>query len=362
MLSIILGNTELAFEELEQGLSVHDRLKEIQSAAQRSVDITRQLLAFARRQTIAPKVLDLNNTLENMLKMLRRLIGEDIELIWLPGDNLWPVKIDPSQVDQILANLCVNARDAISGVGKLVIETDNVILDDFYLAKHPGFTAGNYVMLAVSDTGMGMKKEILDNIFEPFYTTKEQGKGTGLGLATVYGVVKQNKGFINVYSEPGYGTTFKIYFRPYRVKADITPGEAKIFPHEHGHETILLVEDEPAILRMTALMLERLGYAVVAAKTPGEAVRCAQEYSGTIDLLVTDVVMPEMNGRDLAKNLLSFYPDLKRLFMSGYTANVIAHHGVLDEGVNFIQKPFSREQLGSKVREALDGDTGQSCA
>jgi CheY-like chemotaxis protein len=213
--------------------------------------------------------------------------------------------------------------------------------------------------LAISDNGCGMDRQILDHLFEPFFTTKEVGKGTGLGLATVYGIVKQNNGFINVYSEPGHGTTFKIYFPRHQTKADALPDKAKHQPAERGHATILLVEDEPAILRMTKMMLEKLGYQVMPARTPGEAIHLAQEYVGEIQLLITDVVMPEMNGRDLAKNLLSLYPDLKRLFMSGYTADVIAHCGVLDEGVNFIQKPFSMETLGAKVRESLDEEKGK---
>ena len=355
MLSVILGYTELALEQSGDNEPLHDALKEIQKAGQRSKDVTRQLLAFARKQTISPKVIDINQAVEGMTIMLQRLIGEDIDLVWLPDHNLWPVKMDPSQIDQVMANLCVNARDAISGVGKITIETGKAIFDDVYCADHPGFDPGDFVMLAVSDNGCGMDKQTLANLFEPFFTTKDVDKGTGLGLATVYGIVKQNNGFINVYSEPGQGTTFKIYLPRYRTaKMEFLPEKVKEPQTERGQETILLVEDEPSILKMTTMMLERLGYQVVAAKTPGEAIRLAQEHTGKIDLLVTDVVMPEMNGRDLAKNILSIHPNLIRLFMSGYTANVIAHHGVLDKGVNFIQKPFSREELGAKVREALD--------
>ena len=271
-----------------------------------------------------------------------------------PGANLWPVKIDPSQIDQILANLCVNARDAIAGVGKVTIETTNIAFDEGYCADHAGFVPGEYVLLAVSDNGCGMDKETLAKLFEPFFTTKEMGKGTGLGLATVYGIVKQNNGFINVYSEPDQGTTFKIYLPRLRGKAEEMRTEGAAGPAMRGQETILLVEDEPAMLELTRTLLEMQGYTVLAASTPGEAIRLAREHAGEIHLLITDVVMPEMNGRDLAKNLLSLYPNLKRLFMSGYTANVIAHHGVLDEGVHFIQKPFSRKDLAAKVREALD--------
>ena len=355
MLSVIIGHADIALVDLDPSLPLYERLVEIRKAGERSADLTRQLLAFARKQTISPKMLDLNETLEGMTKMLKRLIGEDIDLSWLPGDNVWPVKMDPSQIDQILANLCVNARDAIADVGKVTIETGNIEFDESYCSEHPGFVPGEYVLLAVSDNGCGMDANILNNIFEPFFTTKESGQGTGLGLATVYGAVKQNNGFVNVYSEPGQGTTFRIYLPRCRVKAEVLKAKVKDLPTEGGHETILLVEDEPAILEMTAQMLEILGYQVVAAENPGKAIRLAREYVGEIHLLVTDVVMPEMNGWNLANNILSIHPNIKRLFMSGYTANVIAHHGVLDPGVNFIQKPFSREQFGAKVRKVLDG-------
>ncbi len=356
MLGVILGHVELAIAELDPAHPLHADLEEVQKAAQRSADLTRQLLAFARKQTIAPKTLDLNATVAGMLKMMERLIGEDISLTWQPEAELWPVKMDPSQIDQILANLCVNARDAISGIGKMTIETGNSTFDADYCAAHAGFVPGEYVRLAVSDTGCGMDRETLAHIFEPFFTTKGVGLGTGLGLATVYGVVKQNNGFINVYSEPGQGTIFTIYLPRYGGKAGPEQTEGAGKPALRGHETILLVEDEPAILKLATMMLEKQGYTVRAASTPGEAIRLAREHSGMIHLLMTDVVMPEMNGRDLAKNLLSLYPQLKRLFMSGYTADVIAHHGVLDEGVYFIQKPFAVKDLSAKVREALDSE------
>jgi PAS domain S-box-containing protein len=356
ILSIILGNTEMALEGMATDDPLHDNLSEIFSAARRSADITRQLLAFARKQTIAPKVLDLNRTIKSMLKMLRRLIGEDIDLAWLPGENIWPIRMDPSQIDQILANLFVNARDAIADVGKITIETGTATFDSAYCVEHPGFVPGDFILLAVSDDGSGMDQETQANLFEPFFTTKSVEKGTGLGLATVYGIVKQNDGFINVYSEPDQGTTFRIYLPRYWAETESPKKDASGKINLVGTETILLVEDEPSILRMTRMMLERTGYKVLAASTPGEAIALAREHAGEIHLLITDVVMPEMNGRDLAKNVLSLHPNLKRLFMSGYTANVIAHHGVLEEGVNFIQKPFSREQIGKKVREALDKD------
>jgi PAS domain S-box-containing protein len=356
MLGAILGHAELAIEQVDPAQRIFSNLYQIQKAARRSADLTRQLLAFARQQTVAPKVMDLNETVGGMLNMLERLIGENIDLTWKPDADLWAVKLDPSQIDQVLANLCVNARDAISGIGKITIETGNSTFDADYCAAHAGFAPGQYVMLAVSDDGCGLDKETMACIFEPFFTTKEMGKGTGLGLATVYGIVKQNNGFINVYSEPGQGTTFKIYLPRHAGKIEQTWKEALVKPDARGHETILLVEDEPAILELITMMLERQGYTILVAPTPGKAIRLAREHSGEIHLLMTDVVMPEMNGRDLAKNLLSLHPHLKRLFMSGYTANVIAHHGVLDEGVYFIQKPFSISELAAKVREVLSGD------
>jgi len=353
MLSIILGYTELAMAKIDATNPMHADLQEVFNAAMRSTDITRQLLAFARKQTVAPVVLDLNTTVEDMLKMLRRLIGEDISLAWLPAAGLWPVKIDPSQVDQILANLCVNARDAIKGVGKVTIETANVIFDDAYCAMHRGFAPGAFVLLAVGDNGCGMDKETLDHIFEPFFTTKEIGKGTGLGLATVYGIVKQNDGFINVYSEPGHGTVFKVYL-PRAREALAEPFAPEQHKPAQGVETLLLVEDERAILEVGKAILEQYGYTVLAAPTPGEALDLTRQHDGPIHMLITDVVMPEMNGKDLKERIAALRPGIKTLYMSGYTANVIAHRGVIDEGINFLQKPFSIHTLAAKVREVLD--------
>ena len=357
MLGVILGYSELVLSQMEAGQPMYSALQGIQQAARRSADLTRQLLAFARKQTVAPKVLDLNETVASMLNMLRRLIGENIDLAWLPGESLWPINMDPAQVDQILANLCVNARDAIRDTGKVTIETNNVVFDEVYCTAHAGFVPGEYVLLALSDNGCGMDREALSHLFEPFFTTKEMGKGTGLGLATVYGIIKQNNGFINVYSEPDHGTTFKMYLPRYLAKGEQRTSEPEVAkPAATGHETILLVEDEPMILEMTTVMLKRQGYTVLPAAAPGEAIRLAREHAGEIHLLMTDVVMPEMNGRDLARNLLSLYPDLKRLFMSGYTANVIARHGVLNEGVHFIQKPFTMKDLAAKIRNVLVGE------
>ncbi|MDD2997720.1 MAG: PocR ligand-binding domain-containing protein [Candidatus Riflebacteria bacterium] len=351
MLGAILGFSELAMLGLDKSQRLFTYMQEIRKAAERSAGLTRQLLAFARRQDVILKVLDLNVIVEGILKMLQRIIGEDIELAWLPCGVPAVVEVDPSQVDQILANLCVNARDAIGDTGKLTIETDVVNFDQEYCALHAGYVPGDYVLLAVSDNGHGMDSETLSHLFEPFFTTKAVGKGTGLGLATVYGIVKQNNGFINVYSEPGQGTTFKIYLPRHVSTALSVPGDKIVKSSPHGHETILLVEDEPMLLEITQNMLEHHGYHVLPAASPCEAIRLAQEYTEKINLLLTDVIMPEMNGRDLARNLLSIRPDLTCLFMSGYTANVIANHGVLDEGMFFIQKPFSSKDLAAKIRE-----------
>jgi len=353
MLSVILGYTELEMAQLDESQPMFKSMREIRRAANRSADLTRQLLAFARKQTVTPKVLDLNKTLEGMLKMLRRLLGEDIDLVWRPEKNPLPVKLDASQVDQLLTNLCVNARDAIKDVGKITIETGTKILDKAYCRQHRGFLPGEYVVLAVSDDGCGMEKETREKIFEPFFTTKGSHQGTGLGLSTVYGIVKQNNGFINAYSEPGQGTTFRIYLPSHSGQAieDIRQ-ESETIPQGNG-EVVLLVEDEALILKLAEKMLQHIDYAVLPADSPKKALQLAKEHTGDIALVVTDVVMPELNGRELAERLKKLYPGIKCLFMSGYTANVIAHHGVLDEDVNFIQKPFTTRELALKVNEAL---------
>jgi PAS domain S-box-containing protein len=354
MLSVIIGHVQLSLDSIESSNILYPHLQEINNAALRSADLTRQLLAFARKQTIEPRVLNLNNVVGEMLSMLQRIIGEDIDLAWIPGHTLWQVKVDPAQIDQILANLAVNARDAIDNNGRITIETENVVLDAAYCADHLECIEGKYVMLALSDNGCGMDKNVLSHIFEPFFTTKEIGKGTGLGLATVYGIVKQNHGFINIYSEPGKGTSFKVYIPRYAGQDALDHVQSKAVPIKSGSETILLVEDEPAVLNLARIMLERQGYTVIAATSPGEAIRLSEEHSGDIHLLLVDVVMPEMTGRDLSERLMSLRPGLRRLFMSGYTANVIAHQGVLDEGMLFLQKPFSARALANKVRDALD--------
>jgi len=359
MLTVILGHTALALMDVEPSQPLHVNLTEIRHAAERSTDLTRQLLAFARKQTIAPRVLDLNQSLAGMLKMLQRIIGEDISLTLQASADLWPVKVDTSQIDQILANLCVNARDAMTGTGNIVIQTGIRALNDDDCAPLAEALPGEYVLFSLSDDGCGIDDEVLPHIFEPFFTTKGIGVGTGLGLATVYGIVKQNNGFINVQSELGQGTTFTIYLPRYEDEAVQGGTEGPAEAVGGGDETILLVEDESAVLSLTSKILTNLGYCVLRAGAPSEAINLAKEHAGKIHLLLTDVVMPEMNGRDLANRLLPDYPQLKRLFMSGYTADIIARHGVLDDGVNFIQKPFTMQTLAEKVREVLGGQDVQ---
>jgi two-component system, cell cycle sensor histidine kinase and response regulator CckA len=354
LLTAIMGHTEACRRACPAGTEALSHLDAILDAARRSASITRQLLAFARKQAIAPVVLDLNEHVTGTLALLRRLIGEDIELAWLPNARSARVKMDPSQVDQVLANLAANARDAIAGVGKLTIETADASLDAAYCAEHAEAAVGDYVMLAVSDTGCGMDRETAAHAFEPFYTTKPMGKGTGLGLATIYGIVKQNQGHVNVYSEPGKGTTFRIYLR--RHEAAVTaaaapPVGAPSLPR--GSETVLVVEDESSVREVTALFLKDLGYSVLSAGNPEEAFRVAAEHGRPIQLLVTDVVMPGMNGRELAVRLSAAHPRMQCLYVSGYTENVIAHHGILDEGVSFLAKPFTQEEIARKIRQIL---------
>ena len=357
MLHAIRGNVSLLLEDIPPESPWRENLNEIDRSAQRSSDLTRQLLAFARKQSIQPKVLDLNDTISGMLKMLRRLIGENIDLVWMPGANVWPVKVDLGQIDQILANLCVNARDAIAGTGNVTIRTSNLTLEEAATASHPDCAPGDYVLLAVSDTGQGMDAATRAHLFEPFFTTKGVGQGTGLGLATVFGIVKQNRGLINVQSEPGQGAIFEIYLP--RAEAEAVAAEQhSIHRSSRGQETLLLVEDEPQVLKLAKRILERLGYAVLAAPKPEAALALAAEHAGPIHLLITDVIMPGMDGKKLRDRLQSSHPELKCVFMSGYTADVIAHHGVVNEGLHFLQKPFTGHTLGAKVREVLEATSG----
>ncbi len=355
MLSVIMGWADMARLTLPREHSLRDTFEHIMDAAQRSANLTRQLLAFARKQVISPRVLDLNETVESMLKMLRRIIGENIQLVWKPAAGLGTVFIDPVQLDQILANICVNSRDAIGeNVGKISIETGMVDLGDEFCHEHSGLRPGRHVLLAVSDDGCGMDSNTLSRVFEPFFTTKEVGKGTGLGLATVYGIVKQNNGSIEFASEPGRGSTCRIYLPHHQAKTVEDLAQTGATKAPHGNETILLVEDEPAVLQSVQMMLTALDYNVLPAATPTEALRIARDYSDRVHLLVTDVIMPEMNGRDLARALQTFRPGLKHLFMSGHTADLISHHGMPDEGISYLQKPFLVEELATKVRAALE--------
>jgi PAS domain S-box-containing protein len=353
MLNVIGGYAELALNRVEPAEPLHAELLEIRKAAQHSADLTRRLLAFARKQPVAPKVLNLNDLVEGALKMLRRLIGEDITPIWIPGRELWSVRIDPTQVDQVLANLATNARDAILGVGEITLRTQNVVLDATYCARHAGSVPGEYVMLEVADNGRGMDQETQEHIFEPFYTTKAEGLGTGLGLAMVYGIVKQNEGFITVSSEVGQGTTVSIFLRR-AVEPATVQAEPAVAAPKSGNETVLLVEDEPLVLGLSTRILQQLGYRVLGAGTPHEAIRLADERAGEIQLLVTDVVMPAMNGRELCRRLVGQYPGLKCLLVSGYPRGLIDPHNVVNENIPLLQKPFSAKDLATKVREVLE--------
>jgi len=353
VLTIIQLSTQYILEHVTTEMPFYEDLTHIENATKRAADLTRQLLTFARKRAIVPRVLSLNDTIQGLIGMLGRLLGEDLKLEWQPHPDVWPVSIDPSQLDQLLANLCVNARDAISDVGNVVIRTGNRSMDTVASDTNSLFTAGDFVELSVSDDGCGMDAEMLTSIFDPFFSTKPEGKGTGLGLATVYGIVKQNGGFIDVSSEVGRGTTFTIYLPRFTGRSTGNPLPLPSPGMSVAAETILVVEDEPAILAMVTRTLKRRGYTVLAAQSPFEAIRIVTEYSGEIQLLLTDVILPEMNGRELSKQLCSHRPQLLSLFMSGYTADIIARHGVLEPNVSFIQKPFSVEEILAKVMEVL---------
>ncbi|MDT8436281.1 MAG: PAS domain S-box protein, partial [Gemmatimonadota bacterium] len=355
MLTVILGHAQLELEEKDPGSSSAVALREITDAAERSSELIRQLLAFARRQPAHPRRVDLNERIEGMTRMLRRLIGEGVELTWRPGEAPGDVLIDPVQVDQIVANLCVNARDAIAGAGRITVETAAVEFDEEYCRHHPEFRPGEYVMLAVSDDGAGMDEETRLRVFEPYFTTKAAGQGTGLGLSTVYGIVRQNGGFVHVYSEPGSGSTFRIYFARHRGADPHRPEPVTEGVPEGRGETILLVEDEPRIGSLCSEMLGRLGYEVLSAATPAEALDFVRAHEGRIHLLLTDVILPGMNGRELHAAVEEIRPDVACLYMSGYTANVIVHHGVVDPDTRFLPKPFHLAELARAVRGALDG-------
>ena len=356
MLGVILGCTGMVLDRVDLDQPLQDDLEEIRTAATRAADVTSELLTFARQQMIVPSVLDLNETVASTMKMLGRLIGENVQIIWQPAAGLWPIKADQTQIGQILTNLCLNARDAISNTGHLTIETGNTTLDAADCAANPEAVPGPYVFLGASDDGCGMDQETLAQAFEPFFTTKEVGKGTGLGLSVVHGIVLQHGGFVTVSSEPGVGTTFRIHLPRHAEKTvETVPPAAVAIPNARG-ETILVVEDEPALLQMTARLLERMGYTVLAAPSTGEALRLAREHADEIHLLLTDVLMPEMNGRDLARQVVALRPKVRSLFMSGYAETIIAEHGVLVAAGSFLRKPFTAHALAVTVRQVLDRD------
>jgi len=353
LLTAILGNTQLLLRELPPGDSKRGDVEEIRKASERAASLTRQLLAYSRRQMLQPEVLDLNVVVAEMDKMLRRLIGEHIALVAVATPDLGRVRADPNQIEQVIVNLAVNARDAMPDGGKLTIETANVDLDDTFAQAHLGSVPGSYALLAVTDTGAGMDASVRAHLFEPFFTTKEVGKGTGLGLATVYGIVKQSGGYISVYSEPGRGTSFKIYLPRIETPAATPPGPQK-GGAARGSETVLVVEDEPAVLTLSRRALEAQGYVVLAASDPVAALRVVERHGGTIHLLLTDVVMPGFSGRELADRLTAQRPGIRVLFMSGYPGDAVVQHGTLPSGSAFLQKPFSPDGLARKVRDVLD--------
>jgi len=353
LLTVILGYTQILADGVPAG-RLAESTAQIKSAADRAAGITRQLLAFSRKQVLSPRIIDLNDVMLNLDSLLRRLIGEDIEVHTVLSSDLGSVKADPGQIEQVIMNLALNARDAMPNGGKLRLETANVELDGTFAQEHQPIGPGSYVMLAVSDTGTGMTPEVQARIFEPFFTTKEVGKGTGLGLSTVYGIIKQSGGYIWVYSEPGLGTTFKIYFPRVEQTAHMLDTDQRTSIAFRGAETILLVEDDPQLRQLTSSVLAHCGYKMLVADSPEEGLAISNENHSAIQLVITDVVMPAMNGRQLAEQILKISPNTKILYISGYTNNAIAHYGVLEEGIWFLPKPFTLSALVSKVREVLD--------
>jgi two-component system, cell cycle sensor histidine kinase and response regulator CckA len=354
LLGVILGQIELLQTEFQHSATVHRRAEAIEQAGRRAAELTKQLLAFSRQQFIEPRVVDTNSVVRDIENLLRKLIGEDVELTTRLQQNAGNIKVDPSQLEQILMNLAVNARDAMPEGGKLILETAHVELDEAYARQHLGAKAGDFLMLVVSDTGIGMDSQTLARIFEPFFTTKSDGRGTGLGLSTVYGIVKQNNGYIMAYSEVGRGTTFRIYFPRVREAAELRNHQSNQPESSKGSETILIVEDEEALRELARELLEANGYKVIEAERGEIAIRLVECSQTPIDLLLTDVVMPGMGGKQLAKHLLELRPGLRVLYMSGYTDDVINNRGVLPENTLLLPKPFTRAVLLRKVREALD--------
>ena len=357
LLTVIKGYSQLSSFELKEGDPLRVNIDEIQNAAERAASLTRQLLAFSRRQVMEMKVLDLNTLLRDLEKMLRRVIGEDIEMVIQLAEDLGRVRADVGQIEQVIMNLAVNAKDAMPSGGKLTIETANVELDESYARSHVDVRHGHYVMFSVSDTGVGMTPEVRERIFEPFFTTKEMGKGTGLGLSTTYGIVKQSEGHIWVYSVQGKGTTFKIYLP--RVNEPLEEIRKEVLKEElpRGNETILIVEDEEDVRKLAGKILEKQGYRILETFNGDDALVACERRKSPIHLMLADIIMPGMSGSELAKLLKPLYPEIKILYMSGYTDNAVVRHGVLEKGVNYIQKPFTMEGLARKVREVLDKDS-----
>jgi CheY-like chemotaxis protein len=355
LLSIVLSYSDFIRDELKPEDPLRADVDQIHAAGRRAADLTRQLLAFSRQQPLQAEIVDVNTALHDIEKMLRRLLGADVDLTLLPGAGLWNIKVDPGQLEQVIVNLAVNARDAMPQGGKLTIETKNVDLDHDYASAHHGVVVGPYVMLAVSDTGVGMTKETQARIFEPFFTTKDKGKGTGLGLATLFGIVKQSGGNIWVYSEPGKGTTFKVYFpRTIGERASRTSETSPPAFASRGNETILLVEDDEQVRAVAIEILRRHGYRVLEAPNGGEAFLICEQHGASIHLLLTDVVLPRMSGRQLAERLAPLRPDMKVLYMSGYTDDAVLQHGILESNVAYLQKPITPGLLLRKVREVID--------
>jgi nitrogen-specific signal transduction histidine kinase/CheY-like chemotaxis protein len=353
LLTVITSYTQLVLQDLQSDDARRADLDEVQKAAVSASGLTRQLLAFSRQQVLEPRVLDVNEVVSAASKMLKRLIGEDVELVTVLGDPLGAVRVDAGQIEQVLVNLAVNARDAMPDGGKLTIETKDVELEAEGTQPHRSMPAGSYVMLAMSDTGIGMTPEVREHVFEPFFTTKATGKGTGLGLATVYGIVKQSNGFISCYSEVGHGTSFTIYL-PCVRDAQAVPDTAVEAGSYRGDETILIAEDAASVREVARQVLVRQGYHVLLAQDGHSALELARTHTGPIHLLLTDVIMPEMSGRQVADRLLQARADVKVLFFSGYTDDAIIRHGMLEPGLNYLQKPFTPESLARKVRQVLD--------
>jgi signal transduction histidine kinase/ActR/RegA family two-component response regulator len=358
LLTAILGYAEAMDAKLPDDADLRSSLREIRKAGERAAVLTRQLLAFSRKQVLQPRILDLNAVVTEMQKLLRRLIGEDVALATRLDPALGNVKADPGQIEQVLMNLAVNARDAMPEGGTLTLETANAVLDGAFAASHPGARPGTYTVLSVTDTGTGMSEDVRSHAFEPFFTTKDAGKGTGLGLATAYGIVKQSDGYITVESEPGRGTTFRIYFPRAEGAAAASASGRHPVVAPRGAETILLVEDESSVRRLARKILESQGYNVLDAGSGEKALEIAHAHDGEIHLVATDVIMPGMNGRVLWDHVRPLRPEARVLFMSGYTDDAIARHGVLESDTAFLQKPFTSQELAAKVREVLDAAPG----